>query len=692
MLRKFLAVLVLVLLAVPAHSRDLVDTDSVQTLENKTLIAPILSAVTLNVPILNNPVFSGTATGTYTLGGTLSLSSPILIGTATGTYTLGGSPTLVAAVLSGTMTGTYTLAGTPTITSPAISSPTFSGTAIGTYTLGGTPTITAPILSGSVTGTYTLAGTPTGSLVQALATGSTTARSLATRFLDILNVKDFGAVVDGVANDTAAIQLAIDAAVAGGGGIVFFPPGFYKTTAALTITKGIVLQGSGMGVETGAGNSGGTVIRNASAGGDVITISSLGSVILKDFAIDAPAVTKSAGTAGVRIQGAGGSGNTNNRTRLENVRISNMYDGVVWDTASNVVLHGCHIQDYLNVGVYSKQTGGVDSGHNTIDSSVIWDLNVGTSQANIRYDKGGDLRIVNNKLLGGTYGVRVVLDDGETGTMLMTGNSFEEHKTNDIRIGQATVGKNFGNVVIVGNQFSTVTPPTPQSNIAVIAGTAGGGATSWLKNISITGNVINNAHNAAYAAISVQDGEGVAVAANTISGGGQANPLGIDVGGSAVSGKITGNVVFDMPGGNYTTSSVFFKVPTAILTFSSDVGGVAAGATAYLGAGIDTATEGFVQVYVPYKCVLLNLHAHANTAPVGAETYTYTLRVNGSDTALTSQVTGANTDGQDRTNAVAVPSPAGPSTVARISLKVVASVGAAVGVHVVTVEVTEDDA
>ena len=97
---------------------------------------------------LNAPALTGTVTGTYTLGGTPTLTSPTiasptLSGNVAGTYTLGGTPTITAPVLSGNVTGTYTLGGTPTITAPAISTPTFSGS----YSLGGTPTL--PIVAGT---------------------------------------------------------------------------------------------------------------------------------------------------------------------------------------------------------------------------------------------------------------------------------------------------------------------------------------------------------------------------------------------------------------------------------------------------------------------------------------------------------------------------------------------------------------
>jgi len=78
--------------------------------------------------------------------------------------------------------------------------------------------------------------------VTATATGSTTARTLANRFADTVNVKDFGAIGNGVANDTAALQAAINFASTNGGGTVFFPFGTYLVSAAIIIKNDIILD------------------------------------------------------------------------------------------------------------------------------------------------------------------------------------------------------------------------------------------------------------------------------------------------------------------------------------------------------------------------------------------------------------------------------------------------------------------
>lgn len=74
----------------------------------------------------------------------------------------------------------------------------------------------------------------------------------------VFNVKKYGAVGDGTTNDTTACQTALNAAVAAGGGIVYFPTGTYSVTG-LTLTLG-----SAKVKVCGAGQS--SVIKNASTG------------------------------------------------------------------------------------------------------------------------------------------------------------------------------------------------------------------------------------------------------------------------------------------------------------------------------------------------------------------------------------------------------------------------------------------
>jgi hypothetical protein len=68
-------------------------------------------------------------------------------------------------------------------------------------------------------------------------------------FLGWVSVLDHGAVGDGVADDTAEIQAAIDAVEAAGGGVVYFPRGIYLITTDLVIDQQKVsLRGAGVGV------------------------------------------------------------------------------------------------------------------------------------------------------------------------------------------------------------------------------------------------------------------------------------------------------------------------------------------------------------------------------------------------------------------------------------------------------------
>jgi hypothetical protein len=60
-------------------------------------------------------------------------------------------------------------------------------------------------------------------------------RSVQSKLRESVSVKDFGAVGDGVTDDTAAIQAAVTYLSSLGGGAVYFPHGTYKVTAQINI-------------------------------------------------------------------------------------------------------------------------------------------------------------------------------------------------------------------------------------------------------------------------------------------------------------------------------------------------------------------------------------------------------------------------------------------------------------------------
>jgi hypothetical protein len=90
----------------------------------------------------------------------------------------------------------------------------------------------------------TSAGAPSGPGVADWVAPSTYLERLAVVEGERLNVKSaaYGAVGDNITNDTAAVQAAITAAGAAGGGIVFFPRGVYKV-GALTLPANVTLEG-----------------------------------------------------------------------------------------------------------------------------------------------------------------------------------------------------------------------------------------------------------------------------------------------------------------------------------------------------------------------------------------------------------------------------------------------------------------
>lgn len=99
----------------------------------------------------------------------------------------------------------------------------------------------------------------------------------------VFNVKNYGALGNGSANDTTAIQAAFSAA--SGGGIVYFPPGTYLHNG-LTIPNFVEARGAGPG---------NTVLRNTSTTADSLASTSTNLIAVRDMQLES-LVTKTAGS------------------------------------------------------------------------------------------------------------------------------------------------------------------------------------------------------------------------------------------------------------------------------------------------------------------------------------------------------------------------------------------------------------
>ena len=61
---------------------------------------------------------------------------------------------------------------------------------------------------------------------------------------NVYNVKDYGAIGEDNADETAAVQAALDAAGSNGGGVVLLPPGIYRFAGSLKMPRNTVLRGT----------------------------------------------------------------------------------------------------------------------------------------------------------------------------------------------------------------------------------------------------------------------------------------------------------------------------------------------------------------------------------------------------------------------------------------------------------------
>lgn len=215
-----------------------------------------------------------------------------------------------------------------------------------------------------------------------------------------LDVRDFGAVCDGVADDTAAIQAAIDAA--GDNGTVELPALSMKITAPLVLQDGTELRGVGtkpsrlmvssdIAAITASGGQG-QAIRNVKVWSTFagtrttydIDVTNPTKTVLEDVEVDLP--TSVTGLGGIRFKlDSGLPGNAfmpmlsrvwirQGTLMIDNVTDGHFVDGFVWaGDAATAAIHnvGGHLWTFASVDVVPSDGAGAGYLFDSVEGAQI---------------------------------------------------------------------------------------------------------------------------------------------------------------------------------------------------------------------------------------------------------------------------------------------------------------------------------
>jgi hypothetical protein len=326
----------------------------------------------------------------------------------------------------------------------------------------------------------------------------------------LISVKTHGAVGNGTANDTAAIQAAIATVKAAGGGTVYFPKGSYKVVfpAGLSAYSSLFALPSNTAVEFEAG---------ASMTASAVTGSTLFAAV---FGVDQTALPVSnLRFTGVRIsQTAPGGGQELGAGIMLQVAPDTAANSV-----TNVSIERCHfvgtacaiyILQRTSAGTATRQVSGVKI-HNCSglgnysgitadgeDIEIIGNTLVGSTSSPASYydavsiHSGRNVRVVGNHFsYYGEFGVNVRNSPNNlsgSSNILIAHNTIAECTLKGIGVyttsGETVYG--VSNVSVTGNTVSHSTNGNGCCGILISAGSATVGTP--LNKVAVTGNLLNN--------------------------------------------------------------------------------------------------------------------------------------------------------------------------------------------------------
>lgn len=358
-----------------------------------------------------------------------------------------------------------------------------------------------------------------------------------------VNVLSFGALGDGVADDTASLQSAIESAVDAGSRTVYFPrtAAYYRLTSGLTVSGSVRLIGDGE-------------LRQSSSNAALVNVSASSVVIDGLTLTNSQYASFGTGEFGINVTGQSG------QARSRNVAIRNCTIRTVGAEAirlkwveSAEVSH-CHISNCFYAGVLMWGVGGAQVTNNVITGIT------GTPNAyGVTATRGNDASLTSDPRSTDVVIAYNVITD------IPAWNGIDVHGGVNVAIQGNTlravdkpiwvVSSSSGavetwaarDVTIVANTLdSGVTDGSADVGIVVSGAASGvGGVVEYAENVVVSGNVIRGYGDQAAStsgAIQLEFARSCVVAGNTMI---EPSPNGIVLNSDCLDVALTGNVVQD---------------------------------------------------------------------------------------------------------------------------------------------------
>lgn len=326
------------------------------------------------------------------------------------------------------------------------------------------------------------------------------------RPLGTISVTEFGAIGNGIADDTSEIQATIDLAASQGGGIVYLPPGRYRTSNSLRLKDNVTLQGAGFSTIIACQNGSDVVIND-----DVINGNT--KLVIRDFKIDG--TSSHLPNNGVALRGC-----TN--CLIYGVEVDSVagYSIVLW-MANNftvpcqrVVIANCITHDSIDNGIEL---------YGAKDCAVIGNISYNNTNHGIQVWNGArNVTVANNVCFGNNGGITLFAYDAnsaliDTRDITITGNICRDNNLTGIMI-QGSTDLPVINVRVANNVIT-------KSTTVTTGGTQQGGIFLFnVKEISLAGNTIRGNYYGIYAQRSttgtVKPLDDIEITDNSISGTG----------------------------------------------------------------------------------------------------------------------------------------------------------------------------